>query len=147
VRMPTILSFTIANILPVFCKTKHHKSKQIKDAVGGGGAAIGSGVAVSGSITAVSAAGSVAGLSGAGVMSGLAAIGPAGVIGGIVTLTAIPAIVTNVAVSKTLSDDENLLDEERSLRRTGRIAAKSWYSSRSCRYSECYFSRWLQLLA
>jgi hypothetical protein len=107
-----------------FCKTKHHKSEQVKDAVGGGGAAIGSGVAVSGSITAVSAAGSAAGLSGPGVMAGLAAIGPAGAIGGIVTLAAIPAVVTNIAVSKTLSDDKNLPDEERRLRRTGRIIAK-----------------------
>ena len=32
--------------------------------------------------------------------------------------------MTNIAVSKTLSDDENLPDEERSIRRTGRIAAK-----------------------
>jgi hypothetical protein len=56
-------------------------------------------------------------------MSGLAAIGPGGVIGGILILATIPAIVTNAAVRKTLSDDKNLLDEERSLRRTGRIAA------------------------
>jgi len=107
-----------------YCKTKVHVSEQVKDVVGGGGAAIGSGVVVSGSVTAVSVAGSAAGLSGAGVMSGLAAIGPAGTIGGIVTLAAVPAVVTNIAVSKTLSDDENLPDEERSIRRTGRIAAK-----------------------
>ena len=107
-----------------YCKTKDHESEQVKDAFTGGGATIGSGVAVAGSVTAVSAAGSAAGLSGAGIMSGLAAIGPAGAIGGIVSLAAVPAVVTNVAVSKTLSDDENLSDEERNIRRTGRAAAK-----------------------
>ena len=107
-----------------FCKTEDHESEQVKNVVGGAGASIGTGVATAGSVTAISAAGSAAGLSGAGVMSGLAAIGPAGAIGGLVFLAAIPAVVTNVAVSKTLKDDESLPDDERNLRTAGRTAAK-----------------------
>lgn len=107
-----------------FCKTKQHESEQVKDAVGGVGASVGTGAALAGSVTAVSAAGSAAGLSGAGVMSGLAAIGPGGAVGGIATLAAIPAVVTNIAVNKTLNDDEALPEEERSLRAAGRTAAK-----------------------
>jgi hypothetical protein len=107
-----------------FCKTGDHESEQVRNVAGGTGASIGSGVTTAGSITAVSAAGSAAGLSGAGVMSGLAAIGPAGAIGGLASLAAIPAVVTNVAVSKTLKDDESLPSDERNLRSAGRMAAK-----------------------
>jgi len=107
-----------------YCKTQEHKSEQVSDAVSGTGATIGTGAAVAGSVTAVSAAGSAAGLSGAGVMAGLAAIGPGGVVGGIATLAAVPAVVTNVAVSKTLADDETLPEDERNLRSAGRVAAK-----------------------
>ena len=107
-----------------FCKTEKHESEQVTDAVSSVGAAVGTGAAVAGSVTAVSSAGAAAGLSGPGIMSGLAAIGPGGVIGGVATLAVVPAVVTNIAVSRTLKDDDSLPDKERSLRTAGRTAAK-----------------------
>ena len=117
------LVFNNCEHFAIFCKTEKHESEQVNDAVSGVGAVVGTGAAVAGSLTAVSSAGA-ASLSGPGIMSGLAAIGPGGVIGGIATLAAVPAVVTNIAVSRTLKDDDSLPDKERSLRSAGRTAAK-----------------------
>lgn len=108
-----------------WCMTGKHQSEQVTQATGRTTAAIGTGTLAGGSLTIISSAGSAAGLSGPGIMSGLAAIGPGGVIGGIATLFAAPALLANVAISKTLKDDENLPESERSARKKGRIAAKA----------------------
>ena len=107
-----------------YCKTGQHESEQVTDAKAGTGAALGTYAATAGGIAAVSAAGTASGLSAAGVMSGLAAIGPGGAIGGIATLGVGPAIIANIALSKTLKDDEHLPDKERNARQAGRTAGK-----------------------
>ncbi len=116
-----------------YCKIGEKKSEQVDAAVTGisAGSAV-TGVSTIGATTVVSVAGTVAGLSGPGITSGLATIGaplaaiaPIGaMVGGIITLGAIPSAVANIAVSKVLSDDENLAEEEKRARSKGRIAAK-----------------------
>lgn len=107
-----------------YCKTKEHRSEQVEHVATNATASVGTGAAVAASVVAVSAAGSAAGLSGAGIMSGLAAIGPGGAIAGIGALAAVPAVVSNIAVSRTLKDDDHLPEEERRARKAGRVAAK-----------------------
>lgn len=105
------------------CKTGEKKSEQVKDALAGTGASVGSGGAAASSILLVKSAG-YAGLSGAGIVSGLATIGPAGVIGGVLTVASVPAIISNVAMSKFLKDDKKLSNDEKASRKVGRLATK-----------------------
>ena len=107
-----------------YCKTGQHESEQVNDAIAGAGAAVGTSLATTGGIAAVSAAGTVGGLSAPGVMTGLAAIGPGGVIGGVTTLSAGPAIIAERMLSKTLKDDKHLPNSEREARKAGRIAGR-----------------------
>ena len=106
-----------------YCKTGEKKSEQVKDALAGTGASVGSGGAAASSILLVKSAG-YAGLSGAGIVSGLATIGPAGVIGGVLTVALGPAAISNVAMSKFLKNDKKLSNDEKASRKAGRLATK-----------------------
>lgn len=119
------LAFNNCEHFARWCVTGQHKSEQVTQATGRAGATVGTGVLASSSLTVVSSVGSAAGLSGAGIMSGLAAIGPGGVVGGVVTLSAAPAVLANVAISKTLKDDDKLPESERNARKKARVVAKA----------------------
>jgi hypothetical protein len=106
-----------------YCKTGEKKSEQVKDALAGTGASLGSGGAAVSSIFLVKSVG-YAGLSGAGIVSGLATIGPAGVIGGVLTVAAGPAAISNIAMSKFLKDDKKLSNDEKVSRKAGRLGTK-----------------------
>jgi len=119
------LIFNNCEHFATWCVIGEEDSEQVRKAASITGGAFAGRIATSGAVATISTAGSVSGLSASGIMSGLAATGPGGVLGGIVTLSAIPAVATNIAISKALKDDEHLTDQERSARKTGRIAAKA----------------------
>jgi hypothetical protein len=108
-----------------WCMTGKHESDQVVKVAGTSSAAIGAGALTGGGLAAVSSAGTVVGLNAAGLMSGLGAIGFGGVVGGIVSLSVAPSVLANMVINRTLKDDENLTDEERSARKKAKVAAKT----------------------
>jgi hypothetical protein len=120
------LAFNNCEHFATWCKTGRHRSEQVNNTKGAGGAFVGAGSTIAGGIGVVSATGAAAGLSGPGVMSGLAYIGGivgGGVVAGITVLGTAPALASAAAMHYVLKDDVIHHNKEREARRTGRISS------------------------
>ena len=120
------LAFNNCEHFATWCKTGEHRSEQVNNAKGAGGAFIGTGSTIAGGIGVVGATGAAAGLSGPGVMSGLAYIGGlvgGGAVAGIAVLGTAPGAVSAAAMNYVLKDDPILHNKEREARRTGRVSS------------------------